>query len=43
MLAKSLAVIMNLRGCVEDLVTPEWVRGDNACVYVTLSRAGAPG
>ncbi|MGH8220857.1 MAG: class I SAM-dependent methyltransferase [Steroidobacteraceae bacterium] len=43
MLAKSLAVIMNLKGCVEDLITPEWVRGDNACVYVTLSRAGAPG
>jgi SAM-dependent methyltransferase len=34
-----LALIMNARGCLEELLTPEWVRRDNACVYVTLSRA----
>jgi SAM-dependent methyltransferase len=38
-LASLLAVVMNARGYVEDLITPEWVRRDNACVYVTLSRA----
>src|SRR2546421_3325943 len=37
-LAYMLALVMNARGCVEDLITPEWVRRDNACVYVTLSR-----
>lgn len=34
-----LALVMNARGCLEELLTPEWVRRDNACVYVTLSRA----
>ncbi len=34
-----LALLMNARGYVENLITPEWVRRDNACVYVTLSRA----
>lgn len=38
MLASTLAVLMNARGYLEDLITPEWVRRDNACVYVTLSR-----
>ena len=37
-LAYMLALVMNARGCIEDLMTPEWVRRDNACVYVTLSR-----
>jgi SAM-dependent methyltransferase len=37
-LAKILAVVMNARGYLEDLITPEWVRRDNACVYVTVSR-----
>lgn len=37
-LARSLAVCMNARAYVEDLITPAWVRLDNACVYVTLSR-----
>jgi len=42
-LASVLAVIMNARSYLEDLITPDWVRRDNACVYVTLSRAaGAP-
>jgi SAM-dependent methyltransferase len=34
-----LALIMNARGLLEERITPEWVRRDNACVYVTLSRA----
>lgn len=37
-LAKTVALLMNLRGYLEDRITPEWVRQDNACVYVTLSR-----
>jgi SAM-dependent methyltransferase len=42
-LASALAVIMNGRSYLENLITPDWVRRDNACVYVTLSRAaGAP-
>jgi SAM-dependent methyltransferase len=43
-LASVLAVIMNARCYLENLITPDWVRRDNACVYVTLSRAsGVPG
>jgi SAM-dependent methyltransferase len=38
-LGSMLAVIMNARCYLENLVTPDWVRRDNACVYVTLSRA----
>jgi SAM-dependent methyltransferase len=42
-LASVLAVIMNGRSYLENLITPDWVRRDNACVYVTLSRAaGVP-
>jgi SAM-dependent methyltransferase len=37
-LASLLALIMNARGYLEELLTPEWVRRDNGCVYVTLSR-----
>lgn len=37
-LASALAVLMNVRACLEELITPDWVRRDNACVYVTLSR-----
>jgi SAM-dependent methyltransferase len=39
LLGSILAVIMNARGFLENLITPDWVRRDNACVYVTLSRA----
>jgi SAM-dependent methyltransferase len=39
LLANMLALMMNARGYIEDLITPDWVRSDNACVYVTLSRA----
>jgi hypothetical protein len=38
-LADALALLMNLRGWSEDRLTPEWVRTDDACAYVTLSRA----
>jgi SAM-dependent methyltransferase len=38
-LASGLALIMNTRAYLENLITPAWVRRDNACVYVTLSRA----
>jgi len=38
-LAITLALVMNTRGYIENLITPDWVRRDNACVYVTLSRA----
>lgn len=37
-LANAFALIMNARGYLENMVTPEWVTRDNACVYVTLSR-----
>jgi SAM-dependent methyltransferase len=37
-LASCLAVVMNARCYLENLITPDWVRRDNACVYVTLSR-----
>jgi SAM-dependent methyltransferase len=37
-LAALLAVVMNVRGLLEELITPPAVRLDNACVYVTLSR-----
>lgn len=37
-LAALLAIIMNAKGYLEELITPEWVRRDNGCVYVTLSR-----
>jgi SAM-dependent methyltransferase len=37
-LASVLALVMNARGLLENLITPSWVTNDNACVYVTLSR-----
>jgi SAM-dependent methyltransferase len=37
-LAALLALVMNTRGLLEERLTPEWVRRDNGCVYVTLSR-----
>jgi SAM-dependent methyltransferase len=33
-----LAVVMNLRALLEDLITPAWVKNDNACVYLMLAR-----
>jgi SAM-dependent methyltransferase len=37
-LAGALALIMNVRGYLEERITPDWVRRDNACVYVTVSK-----
>jgi hypothetical protein len=37
--ASALAVIINARCCIKNLITSDWVRRDNACVYVLLSRA----
>ncbi len=36
-MAVALALIMNLQGKLEEMITPDWVRRDNACVYVTLA------
>jgi SAM-dependent methyltransferase len=38
LLSGMLAVAMNLRAALEDTLTPEWVRQDNACVYITLCK-----
>jgi SAM-dependent methyltransferase len=38
LLASTLALVMNLRGYVENMITPTSVTQDNACVYITLSR-----
>jgi SAM-dependent methyltransferase len=34
-LAGSLAVLMNLRAVLEDKITPEHLRRDNGCIYIT--------
>ena len=39
--ARILTVAMNLRAWLEDAVTPEGIRRDNACVYLTVSRPRA--
>lgn len=36
--AGACASLMNLRALVEEAVTPESIRRDNACVYLTVSR-----
>lgn len=36
-----LALVMNVRAWLEDLVTPKWVTRDNACVYVALCRVAS--
>jgi SAM-dependent methyltransferase len=40
-LCAAAAVLFNLRAWLEDAITPEQVRAENACVYVTLFRRGA--
>jgi SAM-dependent methyltransferase len=35
LLASLLAAIMNVRGWIEELITPETIRADNGCVYMT--------
>jgi SAM-dependent methyltransferase len=37
-LASTLAFIMNIRGFLEEMITPVWATRDNACIYVTLAR-----
>ena len=37
-LAGLVAVIMNARGWIEELITPEQFRVDNGCVYVTYCK-----
>ena len=37
-LAAALALVTNLRILVEERVTPEWIRRDNACVYAVTAR-----
>jgi SAM-dependent methyltransferase len=33
-----LALVMNTRAWLEDIITPQWVKNDNACVYLVLAR-----
>ena len=40
-IAGAVAIVMNLRAWVEDAITPEWVKRDNACVYLMLARPAA--
>jgi glycosyltransferase involved in cell wall biosynthesis/SAM-dependent methyltransferase len=40
--AAVLALAMNLRGIVEEAVTPDWATRDNACVYLVLCRKSGP-
>jgi SAM-dependent methyltransferase len=42
MVAACLAAVMNLRAVLEDKLTPQWVRDDNACVYFVTARAVSP-
>ena len=37
-IAAALAVVMNLRGMLEDAITPAQMRQDNACVYLLRAR-----
>ena len=37
-IAAALAVVMNLRGMLEDAITPAQMRQDNACVYLVRAR-----
>jgi SAM-dependent methyltransferase len=40
-LAGALAVLMNLRAMLEDKITPQSVRHDNACIYFVSARKTA--
>lgn len=37
--SKLLAIVMNLRGRLEDAITPPAMRDDNACIYLVRARA----
>jgi len=30
-----------MRAWIEDMITPHWVKNDNACVYLVLARPAA--
>jgi SAM-dependent methyltransferase len=38
LLGDLLALLMNLRAMIEDAITPDWVKRENACVYLVLAR-----
>jgi len=37
-MSRLLALVMNARAWLEDSITPDWVKNDNACVYLVLAR-----
>ena len=39
--APLLAILMNLRAALEDAITPEEIRHNNACVYLVRARAAS--
>jgi SAM-dependent methyltransferase len=41
LVAGALSVVMNLRGLLEDAVTPRAMRDDNACIYLVRARVAA--
>ena len=43
LLGELLALLMNLRAMIEDAITPDWVKRENACVYLVLARRKAEG
>ncbi|MFZ0849873.1 MAG: class I SAM-dependent methyltransferase [Hyphomicrobiaceae bacterium] len=43
LLGDLLALLMNLRAMIEDAITPDWVKRENACVYLVLARRKAKG
>ena len=42
LLAAGLAVVMNVRACLEDAITPAQMRMDNAAIYLVRARKAAP-
>jgi SAM-dependent methyltransferase len=38
LLGRLLAFFMNLRALAEEAITPDWVKRENACVYLVLAR-----
>lgn len=38
-----LALLMNLRAVLEDAITPDWVKRENACVYLVLAKPHVDG
>jgi len=38
LIAGALAIVMNARGVIEDAVTPQPMRDDNACVYLVRAK-----